>query len=144
IGTVAKAINPKIRVIGAVAANSPAMTQSINSGRIVRVYVEKTIADGIAGNIEPDSMTFQLAQEVVDDWVVIEEPEIVGTVFEFLDNEGMLIEGSAAVAAAAVSRKHVEIKPKEKVGVVICGGNIARQEWREILVQHLVGAKRGA
>lgn len=144
IGVVAKAINPKVRVIGAVAANSPAMTQAINSGRIVRVYVEQTIADGIAGNIEQDSMTFPLAQEVVDDWVVVEEPEIVGTVFEFLDNEGMLIEGSAACAVAAVSKKHFAVKPKEKVGIVVCGGNIARQSWREILVQHLVGAKRGA
>ncbi|HEY9775500.1 MAG TPA: pyridoxal-phosphate dependent enzyme [Planktothrix sp.] len=142
IGVVAKAINPKVRVIGAVAANSPAMSQSISSGRIIKSYVEKTLADGIAGNIEQDSITFPLVQEVVDDWVVIEEPEIQGCIFEFLDNEGMLIEGAAAVAVAAVSRKHFEIKPKERVGIVVCGGNIARQDWREILVQHLVGAKR--
>jgi threonine dehydratase len=144
IGLVAKAINPGIRVIGAVAANSPAMTQSISSGRVVKAYVEKTIADGIAGNIEQDSITFPLVQEVVDDWVSIEEPEIIGGVFEFLDNEGMLIEGAAAVAIAAISRKHFEIRPKEKVGVIVCGGNIARSEWREIVAQHIIGAKRGA
>lgn len=142
IGVVAKSINPNIRVIGAVAANSPAMTQSIASGRIVKSYVEPTIADGIAGNIEHDSMTFPLVQEVVDDWVTIEEHELIGTVFEFLDYEGMLIEGSAACALAAVSRKHIEIRPKEKVGIVVCGGNIARTEWREIVAQHLIGAKK--
>ena len=142
IGVVAKSINPNIRVIGACAANSPAMTASVSAGRITKTYVEKTIADGLAGNIDPDSITFALVQEVVDDWVVIEEPEVVGGVFEFLDNEGMLIEGAAAVAIAAVSRKHIQIKPKEKVGIVVCGGNIARNDWREILVQHLVGAKR--
>ncbi|HEY9719072.1 MAG TPA: pyridoxal-phosphate dependent enzyme [Trichormus sp.] len=142
IGIVAKSINPKIRVIGACAANTPAMSKSISAGRITKTYVEQTLADGLAGNIEADSITFALAQEFVDDWVVVEEPEVVGTIFEFLDNEGMLIEGAAAVAVAAVSRKHFEIKPKEKVGIVVCGGNIARNDWREILVQHLVGAKR--
>ena len=144
IGVVAKAINPNVRVIGAVASNSPSMTQSISSGRVVKSYVEKTLADGIAGNIEADSITFPLVQEVVDDWVSIEEPDIVGSVFEFLDNEGMLIEGAAAVAVAAIARKHIEIRPKERVGVLICGGNIARSDWREIVAQHLIGAKRGA
>ena len=75
IGVVAKSINPDVRVIGAVAANSPAMTQSVSSGRVVKTYVEKTIADGIAGNIEVDSITFPLVQDVVDDWVSIEEPD---------------------------------------------------------------------
>jgi threonine dehydratase len=144
IGIVAKSINPNVRVIGAVAANSPGMTQSISSGRIVKAYVENTIADGLAGNIEQDSITFPIVQEVVDDWASIEEPELVGGVFEFLDHEGMLIEGAAAAAIAAVSRKHIAIRPKEKVGVVVCGGNIARSEWREIVAQHLIGAKRGA
>lgn len=141
VAVVAKAVNPKIRVVGVCAANSPAMTSSINAGRIVKVYTEKTIADGIAGNIEPDSITFELCQELVDDWVVVEENEIISTVFEFLDNEGMLIEGSAAAAVAALSRKHVAVKPKEDVGVIICGGNISRNDWREILVDHLVGSK---
>jgi threonine dehydratase len=142
IGVVAKAINPDVRVIGAVAANSPAMTQSVSSGRVVKAYVEKTIADGIAGNIEIDSITFPLVQDVVDDWVSIEEPDLLGTIFEFLDYEGMLIEGSAAAAVAAVSRKQIEFKPKTKLGIVVCGGNIARSDWREIVAQHLLGAKR--
>src|SRR5262249_23059368 len=142
IGVVAKSINPKIRVIGVVAGNSPAMTAAINAGRITKVVVDKTLADGLAGNIEQDSMTFPLVQEVVDDWAVIEEPEIGGAIFEFLDNEGMLIEGSAAVAVGAVRHKHLQIKPQRRVGLVVCGGSIARQEWREILVQHLVGAKK--
>jgi threonine dehydratase len=138
----AKAINPGIKVIGAVAANSPAMLASINAGRIVRSYCEKTIADGIVGNLDEDAITFPLAKELVDDWVSIEESEIRSTIFEYLDNQGMLIEGAAAVAVAALSRKHHKPKVNEKVGVVICGGNIARQDWREVLVQHLVGASK--
>ena len=136
----AKAINPQIKIIGVVAANSPAMLASINAGRIVKAYCDKTIADGIMGNIEEDAITFPLAKELVDDWVSVEESEIKSTIFEYLDNEGMLIEGAAAVAVAAISRKYHKPKPNDRVGIVVCGGNIARQDWREILVQHLVGA----
>lgn len=139
---VARAVNPDIRIIGVVAANSPAMSQSIAAGRITKVSCDRTIADGIAGNIEPDSITFALCKALVDDWVAVEEPDIAGAVFEFLDNEGMLIEGAAAAAVAAITRKHVTCHPKERVGVVICGGNISRSEWREILVQHLLGARK--
>jgi threonine dehydratase len=138
---VAKSINPKIKVIGVVAAHAPAMTTSLNAGRIVPSRQEKTIADGLAGNIEAGSITFQLAKELVDDWITVDEEEIVSTVFEFLDNERMLIEGAAAAAVAAVSKKHIHFGAREKVGIVVCGGNISRHEWREILVDHLVGAK---
>lgn len=142
IGIVTKSVNPNARVWGVVAANSPSMTTCINSGRIVKALQEPTIADGLAGNIEPESMTFPLCQEYVHDWAVIEEADIVSTVFEFLDNEGMLIEGAAATAVAALTRKQIKFAPKEKVGVVICGGNISRQQWREIVVEHLVSTSR--
>jgi threonine dehydratase len=136
----AKAINPSIKIIGVVAANSPAMLASINAGRIVRAFCDKTIADGIWGNLAEDAITFPLAKELVDDWISIEESEIKSTIFEYLDNEGMLIEGAAAVAVAALSRKYHKPKSNDRVGVVVCGGNIAKQDWREILVEHLVGA----
>ncbi len=142
VAIAAKAINPDIKVIGVVAANSPVMSTSVVAGRVVRAFQDKTIADGIAGNIEPESITFDLVRELVDDWVTVDEQDIVSNVFEFLDNEGMLIEGAASAAVAAISRKLLTFNPKEKVGIVICGGNIARNEWREILVQHLVGAKK--
>lgn len=139
IAIAAKAINPAIRVIGVVASNSPAMKAAINAGRITQIICEKTLADSLGGNIEMDSITFPIAKEFVDDWVAVEEQDIAAAIFDFLDHEGMLIEGAASVTVAAVSKKMIPIKPREKVGIVICGGNIARQEWREILVQHLVG-----
>lgn len=142
IAIAAKAINPDIKVIGVVAANSPVMSTSVIAGRVVRAFQDKTIADGIAGNIETESITFDLVRELVDDWITVDEEDIVSTVFDFLDNEGMLIEGAASAAVAAISRKLIKFQPKEKVGIVICGGNIARNDWREILVNHLVGAKK--
>ncbi len=137
IGVVAKAFNPGIRIIAAVAANSPVMMECVKGGRVAPVFVDKTIADGIAGNIEPDSITFPVCREVVDDWVAVEEADIARTIFEFLDNEGMLIEGAAAVAVAAVRCGLIDFEPTDKIGVVVCGGNIARETWQDICRQNL-------
>lgn len=142
VAIAAKAINPDIKVIGVVAANSPVMSTSVIAGRVVRAFQEKTIADGIAGNIEEEAITFDLVRELIDDWVTVDEEDIVSTVFDFLDNEGMLIEGAASATVAALSRKLLKFDAKEKVGIIVCGGNIARNDWREILVQHLVGARK--
>jgi len=136
IGTVARAVNPRIRVVGACAANSPVLKESVKAGRIVPVFVDQTVADGIAGNIEADSITFPVVREVVDEWVSVDEQDILSTIFEFLSNEGMVIEGSAAVAVAALSRKLIGVSPGEKVAIVICGGNIARETWQEIFFSH--------
>lgn len=140
IGLVAKVINPKVRIVGVVAAASPTMKTAIQSGRIVPVMQQETIADGIAGNIDPETMTFPLLQEFVDEWVTIEERDIRQAVFDFLENEGMLIEGAAAAAVAAVSSRYINFKQRERVGVVVCGGNIARGQWRDIVGEALISA----
>lgn len=140
IGLVAKVINPKVRIVGVVAASSPTMKNAVQSGRVVKVMQQETIADGIAGNIDPETITFPLVQEVVDEWVAIEERDIHQAVFDFLENEGMLIEGAAAAAIAAISSKYVTFKPRERVGVVVCGGNIDRNNWRQIVGEQLLSA----
>lgn len=137
VGRVARAINPGIRIVGASAANSPVLMESVRSGRVAPVLVDATIADGIAGSMEPDSITIPIVKEVVDEWVIVEEPDILSTIKEFLDNEGMVIEGSAAVAVAAVSRKLFEMSPEEKIGIVVCGGNITAESWHEICLKQM-------
>ena len=133
----AKAIDPTIRIVGVVAANSPVMMECVKSGCVKPVFSDKTIADGIAGNIEADTVTFPIARELVDQWVSVEEADIRSAIFDFLDNEGMLIEGAAAVCIAAIEKKLVEFAPYEKVGVVVCGGNIARETWHDICFDRL-------
>lgn len=144
IATVAKTINPSCRIVGVVAASSPTMQKACREGRITQCPPVPTLADSISGNIEADSITFPLVQDLVDEWVAVDETDIASTIFEFLDNEGMLIEGAAACAVAAVGKKLINFKPREKVAVVVCGGNIARKQWREVVVEHLVGAGKPA
>jgi threonine dehydratase len=138
IGLVAKVINPNVRIVGVVPDASPTLKTAIQSGRVVPVVQQETIADGIAGNIDPDTITFPLVQEVVDEWVGIEEKDIRQAVFDFLEHEGMLIEGAAACAVAAISGKYIGFKPRERVAVVVCGGNISRGDWRQIVGDELL------
>jgi threonine dehydratase len=138
IGLVAKVINPKVRIVGVVASASPTMKTAIHSGRVVPVVQRDTIADGIAGNVDPETITFPLLQELVDEWVMVEEKDIQQAVVDFLENEGMLIEGAAAAAVAAIASRYINFKPRERVGVVVCGGNIAPEQWRPIVGEGLL------
>lgn len=132
IAVAAKAIKPSIRIIGVVAANSPVMKACVEAGRILPVFVDKTIADGLAGNIEADSLTFPIAREVVDEWVCVEEEDIASSIFEFLDNESMVVEGAGVVAVAAVKSKQIGVSANEKLAVVVSGSNIDKDLWYEI------------
>ncbi len=110
VGVVAKAINPDCRVVGVVAKSSPTMMKAVQQGRIVQIAPEYTLADGISGNVEVDTVTLPLVQELVDEWVEVDESDIASTMFEFLENENMLIEGSAACAVAAIAKKMINFK----------------------------------
>jgi threonine dehydratase len=90
------------RVVGVVAAASPAMRAALDAGRIVEVDVKHTLADGLAGNIEPGSVTFDLVREHVIDVVSVDEAEIAAAMRFLAREHGLVAEGSGAVAVAAV------------------------------------------
>jgi threonine dehydratase len=144
VATVAKVINPKCRIVGVVPSASPTMHRAVTTGRIQPSIQNYTLAESLAGNIEEDTITLPLVQELVDEWVTIDEGDIASTMFEFLDQEGMLIEGAAACAVAAIAKKVINFKPREKVAVIVCGANVNRNDWREVVVDHLVGARTSA
>ncbi len=143
IATAAKTINPSCRIVGVAAASTPAMYKACQQGRITNCMIEPTLADSLSGNLDSDSITFPLVRELVDEWVLVDEAEIAATIYDFFENEGMLIEGAAACAVAAVSRRIINFKPREKVAVVVCGGNIAKDSWKDIFTDRLskVGVK---
>ena len=123
-GAVLKMHNADIRVYGCQPLASPVMTRSIEAGEIIDMPSEPTLSDGTAGGIEQGSVTFELNQAVVDDWIVVDEEQIAAGMRAFMDSEGDPIEGAAGVAVAGMLDRRDEIDGK-KVAVVICGGNIA-------------------
>ncbi|MDH4221808.1 MAG: pyridoxal-phosphate dependent enzyme, partial [Candidatus Bathyarchaeota archaeon] len=90
--------------------------------KIVEVPVPPTIADGLAGGIS--QMTLDLALKYVDEIVLANEEELKKAILWVLKNERQVVEGAGIVGPAAILQGKIKFKPKEKVVVVISGGNI--------------------
>lgn len=124
VASVLRARFPGVRVYGAQPAVDAAMAASVAAGRVVEIDAAATLSDGTAGGIEPDAITVPLCAELVDDWVLVDEPAIAAALRLVIDTEHQLIEGAAAVAVAATIARAAELAG-QRVGVVACGANIS-------------------
>ena len=124
VGSVLKDHAGGIRIIGCQPLASPVMARSVAAGKIVELPSEPTLSDGTAGGIEPDAITFELDQAVVDDWVEVDEEQIAAAMRLYMDSEGDVVEGAAGVAVAGLLDLAGDVAGK-KVVVVICGGNVS-------------------
>ena len=123
VGSVLKHHRPDIQVIGCQPLASPVMARSVEAGEILEMPSAPTLSDGTAGGIEHDAITFALNRAVVDDWVLVEEPEIAAAMRYLLQEEGEVIEGAAGVAVAGLLERRATLAGK-KVVVILCGGNV--------------------
>lgn len=124
IGTILKHIRPSVRIFGCSAANSEAISASLRKRRLIEVAHRPTWADGLAGSIEADSITFPICQSVVDRSLLCEEEEIERALLDLLAGERLLVEGAAAVTLAAYRQIQAELKGQTSV-LLMCGANIA-------------------
>ncbi len=125
VGSVLKAFNPDIRIIGCQPEKSAVMAASIEAGRILDLPSEPTLSDGTAGGIEADSITFDLCRDLVDEFVLVGEAEIAAAMRAYIDAERQPIEGAAGVALAALCAEP-ELARGRKTVVIICGGNVSQ------------------
>ena len=124
IGLAATTAGRRIRVVGVEAAQSPAWRSALDAGRPVPITAGPTLADGLAGNFEPGSVTFDLVQRTIADVVTVSEDEIA-TAMRFLAREhGLIAEGSAAVGVAALLTERAA-RTEGATVVIITGRNIA-------------------
>ena len=126
VGSVLKEHNAAIRVYGCQPLASPVMARSIEAGEIVDMPSEETLSDGTAGGIEPGSVTFPLAQAVVDDWLVADETAIAAAMQRYMNSEDDIIEGAAGVAVAGLLQRRADIAGTSVV-VIVCGGNVLEE-----------------
>jgi threonine dehydratase len=122
VADVVKHIRPEIRIIGVQAEASAAIYHSLKAGRMVTVPDRPSIADGIAGNIDLQTITFSLIQKYVDEVVLVSEEEIKAAINDLLHREKLLAEGAAAASYAAGIFSKIRIDGP--VVAVITGGNI--------------------
>ena len=125
--------NPNIKIIACQPKNSPEMYLSLEKGAIIEEDgFPPTLSDGSAGGLETDAITFPICQQVIDDFLLIEEEEIKEAIRLAWSLDQQKIEGAAGVALAACHQYQEQTAGETHV-VIICGGNIVESIWEEII-----------
>ncbi len=120
ISTLAKLLNPKIKVIGVEPAGAASLKASLEAGRVVTLDTVSTIADGTAVKTIGDKL-FPYLKENVDDVITIDDSELVEAFLDIVENHKMIVENSGLLTVAAL--KHLPFKNK-KVVAILSGGNM--------------------
>jgi threonine dehydratase len=120
IATAAKAIKPSIRIVGVQTERFPAMVNAIKGTQHPQGL--STIAEGIAVGT-PGQLPQAIIRELVEDLVLVDESDIEQAIVLLLEIEKTLVEGAGAAGLAALL-KYPERFKGQKVGLVLCGGNI--------------------
>ena len=120
ISTLAKMLNPKIKVIGVEPAGAASMTAALEKGEVVQLDSANTIADGTAVKAV-GYQNLPYVQENVDQIILIDDTELIGAFLDMVENHKMVVENSGLLSVAAL--KHLDCKGK-KVVSVLSGGNM--------------------
>ena len=120
VSTLAKMLNPKIKVIGVEPAEAASMTAAIEAGHTVTLPSANTIADGTAVK-KVGEQNLPYVMENVDQIVTVEDDELVGAFLDMVENHKMVVENSGLLSVAAL--KQLDLKGK-KVVSILSGGNM--------------------
>ena len=134
VSTLAKLLNPKIRVIGVEPAGANCMQASLQEGKVVTLPGVNTIADGTAVKTPGDKL-FPYIQQNLDDIITVKDEELVGAFLDMVENHKMVVENSGLLTVAAL--KHLEVKDK-KVVAILSGGNMDIITMSSVVQQGLI------
>ena len=120
VSTLAKMLNPNIKVIGVEPANANCMQVSIKNGKVTTLPSVSTIADGTAVKT-PGSKIFPYIVKNIDDIITVEDDELIVAFLDMIENHKMIAENSGLLSVAALKKLNVSGK---KVVSIISGGNM--------------------
>jgi threonine dehydratase len=138
VSTLAKMLNPSIKVIGVEPAGAACMKESLKNGKVTTLPMVDTIADGTAVKT-PGSNIFPYIQENIDDIITVEDSELIVAFLDMLENHKMLVENSGLLTAAAV--KKLPFKDK-KVVSILSGGNMDVITFASVVQHGLIARSR--
>jgi threonine dehydratase len=123
IATVARGRVKNALIVGAEAEASPVFTAALAAGRPVTVEVHDTLADGLAGNMDADSQTFDIVRDLVDRVVRVPEESIARAMRDLVLRERLVTEGAGATAVGAILAGNLDLRGRH-VGVILSGRNV--------------------
>jgi threonine dehydratase len=132
VAVAAKSIKPSIEILGAQPENVAAMYHSLKAGKLIRIPMKPTLADGLDGNIEEGCITFELIQKYVDEILLFNEETIKKTIRLLWKHERQGVEASGAIAIAPIVETPRRFAGRQTV-CVITGGNIDEAVFQSIL-----------
>jgi threonine dehydratase len=132
-------LDGRAEAAGAEVEASTPFTSSLKAGRIVPIDVGETLADGLSGNLDPDTPTFDIVRKSVARIAVVSEGDLRDAIRGMATHETLIIEGAAAAAVAAVLSGKLDVRGK-KVAIVLSGANIDLERWSKVLTR---GAETG-
>lgn len=134
VSTLAKLLNPKIKVIGVEPAGANCLQASFAESKVVTLPKVSTIADGTAVKT-PGSKIFPYLQENLDDIITVADEELVVTFLDMVENHKIVVENSGLLTVAAL--KHLDVKGK-KIVSILSGGNMDVITMSSVVQQGLI------
>ncbi len=120
VSTLAKLLNPNIKVIGVEPAGANCMQESLIQGKVVSLPGVNTIADGTAVKT-PGSNIFPYIQKNLDDIITVDDHDLIVNFLDMMENHKMVVENSGLLTVAALKKMDIQGK---KVVSILSGGNM--------------------
>lgn len=134
VSTLAKLLNPKIKVIGVEPAGANCLQVSLKNGKVTTLPSVSTIADGTAVKT-PGTIIFPYLQKNLDDIITVPDEDLVVAFLDMVENHKMIVENSGLLTVAAL--KQLDVKNK-KIVSILSGGNMDVITMSSVVQQGLI------
>lgn len=134
VSTLAKLLNPKIKVIGVEPAGANCMQVSLQNNKVTTLPTVSTIADGTAVKT-PGEKIFPYLQKHLDDILTVDDDELIVSFLDMVENHKMVVENSGLLTVAALNKLNVEGK---RIVSILSGGNMDVITMSSVVQQGLI------
>ena len=138
VSTLAKLLNPNIKVIGVEPAGANCLQESLKEGKVITLPTVNTIADGTAVKT-PGSKLFPYLQKNLDSIITVPDEDLIVAFLDMVENHKMIVENSGLLTVAALKQMNVKDK---KIVSILSGGNMDVITMSSVVQQGLVQRNR--
>ncbi len=132
VASAAKIIASECEIVGVEVEASCAFLTSVRAGHLVEITPGPTLADGLGGNPDPETITFAFIQQLVNRIVTVNESDLASAIAGLAESEHLITEGAGAAATGALIARRVDVSGREVVALV-SGANIDRSALAALL-----------